>query len=340
MRTRIGILLAGIFYYSGLISLFRRRMSRSGKHLIILNYHNADANLRSHMLYLRRYYRVMHLEDALEWLYSPQATDEHDTRTPLVLTFDDGYHDNYTQAFAFAQELQIPITIFLIPGYLDGDGNRYFWWRESHRIVRRAGVKEVTLDGSLFHLDQPEERGQLRKLIDTHLRYAGSVAERDAFLHEIYDKLAVPSALINEDLVDQPMTWGEVLKMQESGLVSFGSHTMNHHVLSHLDSLEEASYEVTESRQQLQQNLGRDIRVFAYPVGKNESISDGVVEAVRKAGYSWAVMAINGIDTPQSDKLRLNRVLCDTTRHWLVMAAEASGLWFYLAPIWKSIIGK
>jgi hypothetical protein len=51
-------------------------------------------------------------------------------------------------------------------------------------------------------------------------------------------------------------------------------------------------------------------------------------------------MALTGVDTPQCDKFRLNRVLCDTTRHWLVMAAEASGLWSYLAPIWKSIIGN
>lgn len=340
MRTRIGILLAALFYYSGLIGLSRWRMSRSGKHVIILNYHNANTNLRRHMLYLRRHYRIMHLEDALEWLYAPQSADEHDTRTPLVMTFDDGYHDNYTQAFAFAQELQVPMTIFLIPGYLDGDGSRYFWWRESRRIVRRAGVKEVTFDDCLFHLDRPEERAQLAKLIDTRLRHAASVAERESFLHEIYARLAVPSTLIAEDLIDQPMTWGEVLKMQESGLVSFGSHTMNHHVLSHLSNPEEVAYEVTESRLQLQQSLGREIRVFAYPVGKHESINEGVVEAVRNAGYSWAMMALTGIDTPQSDKFRLNRVLCDTSRHWLVMAAEASGLWAYLAPIWKSLIGN
>jgi peptidoglycan/xylan/chitin deacetylase (PgdA/CDA1 family) len=340
MRTRIGIFLAAILYYSGLVDCFRWYVSRSGKRLIILNYHNANTNLRSHMLYLRRHYRIMHLEDALEWLYSPQTSDEHDKRQPLVLTFDDGYHDNYTHAFAYAQELQIPITIFLIPGYLDGEGSRYFWWRESRRIVRRAGVKEVTFDDRLFHLDQPEERAQLAKLLDTRLRYSATVAEREAFLHDIYEKLAVPSTLVAEDLVDEPMTWGEVLKMQESGLVSFGSHTMNHHVLSHLSNPEEVAYEVTESRKHLQKNLGRDIRVFAYPVGKHESISENVVEAVRNAGYTWAVMALPGIDTPQSDKLQLYRVLGDTTRHWLVMAAEASGLWLYLAPFWKSIIGK
>jgi peptidoglycan/xylan/chitin deacetylase (PgdA/CDA1 family) len=306
--------------------------------MIILNYHNANANLRSHMLYLRRHYRIMHLEDALERLYSPHSTDEHDTRTPLVMTFDDGYHDNYTHAFAFAQELQIPITIFLIPGYLDG--GHYFWWRESRRIVRRAGIKEVTFDDRLFHLDLPEERAQLAKLIDTRLRYSTSVVERETFLHDIYDKLAVPSVLIAEDLFDQPMTWGEVLKMQESGWVSFGSHTMNHHVLSHLSNPEEVYYQVAESRKRLQQGLGHDVRVFAYPVGKHGSINEGVVEAVRNAGYSWAAMALTGIDTPQSDKFRLNRVSCDTTRHWIVMAAEASGLWLYLAPLWKSIIGK
>ncbi|MGZ6391468.1 MAG: polysaccharide deacetylase family protein, partial [Ktedonobacterales bacterium] len=61
-----------------------------------------------------------------------------DWRTPLVLTFDDGYRDNYAVAYALARELQIPLTIFLIPGYIDsGD---HFWWLEGARLARRAQV--------------------------------------------------------------------------------------------------------------------------------------------------------------------------------------------------------
>src|SRR5881394_1954812 len=121
MRKQIGVFVAACFYYSGLVKLARWWTQRSGPRLIILNYHRATGgDLRSHLLYLRRHYRMLHLEEALEELYSSKEKRQvRDLRTPLVLTFDDGYRDNYTHAFALARELQVPITIFLVPGYVE-----------------------------------------------------------------------------------------------------------------------------------------------------------------------------------------------------------------------------
>src|SRR5213083_3787190 len=113
MRKRVLTFIAACLYYSGLIKLARWWRGRSGHHLVILNYHQATGgDLRRHLLYLRRHYRLLHLEAALEELYMlPQEEKRvRDRRTPLVLTFDDGYRDNYTHAFALACELQVPIT--------------------------------------------------------------------------------------------------------------------------------------------------------------------------------------------------------------------------------------
>src|SRR3954452_10350076 len=99
MRKQVGILVAALLYYSGLVKLARWHMQSSGKRLIILNYHQASGgDLLRHMLYLKRHYRLLHLEEALNELYSPYDAQKTsvDRRTPLVLTFDDGYHDNYT----------------------------------------------------------------------------------------------------------------------------------------------------------------------------------------------------------------------------------------------------
>src|SRR5437867_10680623 len=112
MRKHLGIVVAAFFYYSGLVKLARWLTKRSGQRLIILNYHRATGgDLRRHLLYLRRHYRMLHLEKALEELSTSKETKQkRDRRTPLVLTFDDGYRDNYTHAFALARELQVPIT--------------------------------------------------------------------------------------------------------------------------------------------------------------------------------------------------------------------------------------
>src|SRR5205823_1425929 len=125
---------------------------------------------------------ILHLETALEELYAlgDKRKRVRDRRIPLVLTFDDGYHDNYSYGFALARELQVPITIFLIPGYIES-GN-CFWWLEGDRLVSGAQVDEVAIEGCVYCLKQPEERDLLTRTINDRLRHATSVAEREVFL--------------------------------------------------------------------------------------------------------------------------------------------------------------
>ena len=67
MRTRIGIIAAAFFYYSGLVALARWLKRHSDPCLIVLNYHSAvGGDLRKHLSYLRRHYRMLHLEEGLE----------------------------------------------------------------------------------------------------------------------------------------------------------------------------------------------------------------------------------------------------------------------------------
>jgi peptidoglycan/xylan/chitin deacetylase (PgdA/CDA1 family) len=283
MRKQVGILVAGLFYYSGLVGISRWFMQHSGKRLIILNYHHASGgDLRRHMLYLRRHYRVLHLEEALEELYRPCAARNasRDQRTRLVLTFDDGYYDNVTYAFPLACKLQTPITIFLIPGYVEhGD---YFWWGEGQRLVRRATIADVELGGYTFHLNNSRERAALSRVIDSRLRRAPSVADRERALAEFRDMLWVPSTVTEEEKADRPLNWAEISQMHESGWVSFGAHTMHHPVLSYLADPLEVRREVKQCRHVLEQQLGHPVRTFAYPIGRSEHIGEEAVQAVKE----------------------------------------------------------
>src|SRR5262249_8494943 len=219
MRKRMLTFIAACFYYSGLVKLARWWIHRSGPHLVVLNYHRATGgDLRSHLLYLLRHYRLLHLETALEELYRPYKNDKRvhtPPHTPLVLTFDDGYHDNYTHGFALACELQIPLTIFLIPGYVESSD--YFWWLEGKRLVSRTQVSEVTVGDRTYQLNQSEERKALARMIDERLFFASSVAEREAFLMSIRKSLEVPSSVASPEEPGLPLKWTEVREMEESG---------------------------------------------------------------------------------------------------------------------------
>jgi peptidoglycan/xylan/chitin deacetylase (PgdA/CDA1 family) len=328
MRKRILIFIAGCFYYSGLINLARWWTSRLGKRLVILNYHRAaGGNLHRHLLYLRRHYRILHLDEALEELYRPCTNRSHsmDHRIPLVLTLDDGYHDNYTYGFALARDLQIPFTIFLIPGYVE-KGTR-FWWLEAKHLVCCAQVNEAKIEGRSYHLYRQEEREALARMIDTRLRCATSVDERETFLASIYETLKVPSSLKVEEQPMLSLTWAEVQEMKESGWVSYGAHTMNHPILSNLSDPAEIQREVNECRKILEQRLNQPVCAFAYPVGKFQHAMHDILQAVHDAGYNWACTTRYGFNSPQSDPYLLRRISVDANQHWLVVAAEAAGLW-------------
>jgi len=325
IKENLRVLVAACLYYSGLVKLALWCMRRSGQRLIILNYHRATGgDLRRQLLYLRRHYRIMHLEDALEEFYTlhKEKKQRRDRRIPLALTFDDGYHDNYTHGFTLARELQVPFTIFLIPGYIES--GEPFWWREGERLVRDAQVDVVAIEGHAYHLGQLEERRALAQIIDTRARHAQSVAERETFLADTRRALGIFSSVGDEGAL--PLTWTQVREMEESGIVSFGAHTMHHPILGYLADPAEVQQEVGECRRVLEQQLGHPVRTFAYPVGKPEHIGEEGLQAVKEAGYRWAVTTIEEVNNLQTDPYLLRRLPGDPAQHWLVMASELVGL--------------
>ena len=324
--NEIKVFFAACLYYSGLVKLARWWMQRLGQRLIILNYHGAsEGDLRRHLLYLRRHYRMLHLEEALEELYTSKGTERvRDRRTPLVLTFDDGYRDNYTHAFALARELRVPITIFLVPGYVES--GYPFPWLEGKRLAASTQVGKISFEGRTYQLDQLEERNLLARAIDFRLRHAKSVAEREAFLEGVRKALAVPPSVTAEDESMLPLTWDEIREMEESGWVSFGAHTMHHPMLAYLEDPAEVYREVGQCRTLLEQKLGHPMRIFAYPFGQPEEVGNEGPRAAKTAGYDWVVTTVYGINTPQTDPHQLHRIYGDVSRHWLVMAAQASGV--------------
>jgi peptidoglycan/xylan/chitin deacetylase (PgdA/CDA1 family) len=326
LKNYLRLLAAWCFYYSGLVKVALWWRQRASRQLIILNYHRATGgDLRSHLCYLRQHYRLLPLEQALEELYQPSVPSQRrDWRMPLVITFDDGYQDNYTHAFALARELEVPITLFLIPGYIEsGD---HFWWLEGQGLVQQAKVGQVELEGRSYRLALAAERADLARQIDARVRYARSVAEREAFLAEVRQALGVAEQRGQEERAALPVTWAQVREMAASGWVTIGAHTMHHPLLGYLVDPAEVRREVAQCRGVLEQQTGQPVRTFAYPVGRLEVIGDEAVKAVKDAPYQWAVTTIPKRNTPQTDPYLLYRLSGDVTTHWLVMASHLVGL--------------
>ncbi|MCI0660561.1 MAG: polysaccharide deacetylase family protein, partial [Acidobacteria bacterium] len=93
----------------------------------------------------------------------------------------------------------------------------------------------------------------------------------------------------------------EILEMSRYG-IEFGSHSVNHKLLHQL-SLEEAKFEIEESKRQIENLLDKSCRVFAYPAG---FFTQDVQRAVERAGYITAFSTIYG-PSDAVDLYALNR---------------------------------
>jgi peptidoglycan/xylan/chitin deacetylase (PgdA/CDA1 family) len=333
------IVIAAGFYYSGLVSLARWYTRLLGRRVIILNYHRATGgDLRRHFLYLRRHYRILPLQEALEALYAapPATCTPRDRRTTLALTFDDGYRDNFARAYSLACELEIPITIFLPAGYIER-GNRFHWLEGDH-LAHHATVSQATIAGHTYCLADAQQRQAMAQAIRIHARNAQSVAEREAFLACARRTLGASSDARSEERLTSPLTWAEALTMQASGWVTYGAHTMNHPILSRLSDPSEVEYEVHASRTVLEQRSGHRVDAFAYPFGQMGDIGAYGVRAVQDAGYRWALTTVPGSNTPMTDPHLLRRVPTDVSEHWWVLAAQAAGIWWGVFRILSTLL--
>lgn len=328
--NRILLCISAFLYYSGLLHIIHWLHRHSGPRLLILNYHQASGGeLHRHLLYLSKHFRMQFVDSALEELYNEKAHSGKDRRLPLAVTFDDGYLDNYTEAYVLARKLQIPITIFLISGYIGSDSA--FWWFE--RLIEKSRAGQVTLDGQTYDLKKPDDQRVLAQIIDAQVRVNADKEARQTYLNEVSRVLSVPDAA-RADLNETPVqlfTWEQAQEMQASGWVTFGGHTLHHPVLALLTNADEACKEVATCRSQLQEKLERPVRVFAYPHGGIDHIGVNGMLAVQHAGYRWALTTLQGANTPQTPPYLLRRISANSQLHWLVIAFITSGVWDFLS---------
>lgn len=105
------------------------------------------------------------------------------------------------------------------------------------------------------------------------------------------------------------LSWAQIKEMRDSGVMDFGSHTMRHRCLTEIP-LEDARWEIAESKRRLEDALGREVCAFAYPYGAG-AYAPEVRRAVREAGYRFDFGVKQGISALpwEPEKGPLRRIL-------------------------------
>jgi peptidoglycan/xylan/chitin deacetylase (PgdA/CDA1 family) len=172
----------------------------------------------------------------------------------VVITFDDGWLDNYIYVFPLLQKYKLRATFFVITDWIEKASEKF---------------------------------GVIPALIPTHEQSKALVLEGE-----------------EQQVV---LTWQHIREMVDSGLIDVYSHSKSH---AHCDVLSETDIltEVAESRNILEQRLGRLCPYFCWPHG---SFSDTAISIARKTGYKALFTIVRGAVTTGSNPFAINRILAE-----------------------------
>jgi peptidoglycan/xylan/chitin deacetylase (PgdA/CDA1 family) len=272
--------------------------------LTILNYHrigNADETpfdsgvfsataeqFDSHIAYLKRRFHMATLEEVFAIVGGGAL------RGPSVLiTFDDGYLDNYTLAFPILRTHGVE-AVFFLPTAFIGTG-KLPWWDVIAYIVKRSVKKCIHLEypePAIFDLSR--EGGKRVSMQILRLFTQPAVKDPEHFIADLEKvcEVSSPSGTVERCFLD----WDEARDMQENGM-AFGSHTHSHEILTKL-SPELQREEARSSREILERELNRRVDVLAYPVGLKHCFSADTVRALEETGYRAAFSFYGGSNRP------------------------------------------
>lgn len=250
-------------------------------------------------------------------LASPLAAESHVShKRPLcAITFDDGWLDFYQNAFPVLQQFQAPATVFLPTNFI---GTKKAFWTDTiaHIIYHKQDLQKA-----LTSMPPVKAQQWDNNLIVQHIFHDESTAGSDLELDQVVGRLKqrradeIYSALqeltrichsirpVNRSFLN----WDEVRTLHASGLVSFGSHTAEHNILTTIQA-DEVKHELLRSKERLlaEEAVDHDQPLlFCYP---NGNANAELAAMVQDAGYAGAVTTRKDWNALGANRFLLNRI--------------------------------
>jgi peptidoglycan/xylan/chitin deacetylase (PgdA/CDA1 family) len=215
-------------------------------------------------------------------------------RPRCVITFDDGWRDNYDLALPILRRHDLPATIYLSTDFIGTD--RAFWHTELIYLFTQTDVSRSLGNEPAFRRYPDPVRHELRRLATIRPLVARDLDPLIETVKTLCDEEAIDDlvqALAQTVGLRRPLVqgrrffldWEQVRAMAAAGF-AIGSHGCSHRILTRLPA-EAAREELVRSKAEIERRVGVNVEHFAFP---NNAGSEALVTAAATAGYRTACL--------------------------------------------------
>lgn len=208
----------------------------------------------------KKYYEIISLNEAIVL-----AKNKQSLKKKLVITFDDGFKENYTIIAPILRKYKITGTFFLIGNCLN---NKDLMWRNKLLVINKTEknkLNEVIKFNSIkFQINLKD----YKNLMDWSFKYF-PMETKESIVNSLWS--GTMDISVNEYLNKHKpyLTDNQIREMSEEGF-EFGSHSMSHPIFNKI-SYENFKEEIIKSIDLIYAITNQKVFSFSYPFGQRAS---------------------------------------------------------------------
>ena len=257
---------------------------------------------REQMRTLKRDYHPITLDEMYEWVQGRIQIP----RRSVVVTFDDGFEDNYQYAAPIMEEFGMRGTFYLTTRCVERQTLPWFC-KILYLFGKAKEEKKVFTDsktGEKWDTTDPEQYSKAYSSSYLHPCAKLSGEEQDVWIERLESDLGIR---YDENLAPKMMSWQQARELVQRGHI-IGNHTYSHPNVAHL-SPENQKNEIRLSHELLSKNLEIPPVHFSYPHPCLSPQWDVLSqEQILELGYKTIVLTEFGSVNQQSLLGQLGRV--------------------------------
>lgn len=211
----------------------------------------------------------------------------------IIITFDDGYLDNYQIALPILRKYNCPAIVYIATSFLN---NKNFpWWLKIWKVIENNQF--IIFDKKKFDISNKSSKIKIYNFFCRKF-FLLKKSEQVIFLNKIKYNNELKENY-NKDFLHTE----DLLKLSKDNLIDIGCHSHYHQNLKILDETELIN-DITQSKLLLEKITGNRIIHFSIPFGTKDAFSEKTIEILKELNFKTIVTTNHG----NFDKKELSKI--------------------------------